>query len=133
MFNHLIPSDYQIPTVYETSHISFSLSLNTDPVNGPYTTSVVALMDQQISIRLRQLTAGPKCNVSVSFGDGSTDTVYILMSSSVVINVNYSSVGTYRIVATPIYTSAPAPNATTSVSNDITVNVTFPERKLALL
>jgi hypothetical protein len=113
-------------TVAPFASINYTLSLSSDPLTGPFTTSVKIALGTLLSIRLAQQTAGPYSYVSVSFGDGSPLQNYTLGNSSpnyiysyIVINYNYMRTGTYTIVATP-YTALL--NVTTNI-NTVTVNV----------
>jgi hypothetical protein len=91
-----------MPTVLQFTTINFTLSLSTDRLAGPYTTSVSITAGVQFTIRLNQLTAGPCSNVSLSFGDGSSLQNYTLKSSFVNISYVYTKPGTYQIAAFPL-------------------------------
>jgi hypothetical protein len=94
---------FSAPVVSPITNINYTLSLSTDPVDGPYTTNVSAGIFVPIIIRLNQLTAGPMSNVSVSFGDGSPlQNFSISASNPVNIVNNYTTSGIYTITATPL-------------------------------
>jgi hypothetical protein len=118
--NLFTKTGFSAPVVSPITNINYTLSLSTDPVDGPYTTSASAGIFAPIIIRLNQWTAGPKSNVSVSFGDGSPlQNFSISASNPVNIVNNYTTSGIYTITATPL---AIGLNVTLAVNN-MTVNV----------
>jgi hypothetical protein len=105
-------------------NITYTLSLVTDPLTGPYTTSVSLTVGYAlVTIRLTQVTAGPVSSVSVWFGDGTAAQTFSFNVASSPINLtthNYSTTGTFKIYA------AATTGALTGVPiyiNNITVNV----------
>ena len=115
--------DYQTPNVFVASDIKLTVMLTSDPLNGPYSATVDVQVGQLVSIiALAKLTAAPRCIMNVSFGDSSPDQVSTLTGLMATLAKNYSTPGTYTIVATPV--SCSYPNATiTIVNNNITVIV----------
>jgi hypothetical protein len=99
----------------------YTLSLSTDPQAGPYTTYAnKTLGNATVTIRLQQWTAGPKSNVSISFGDMSANqTCIITAGSDVNITYSYTKAGTFTIVA---YISTGLSGVNVTV-NTIIVNV----------
>jgi hypothetical protein len=83
--------------------IAYSFGLPTDPINGPYNTSI-STTNGLVNITLNQITAGPQSTVVVSFGDGSTNQTFsgLMAGSTVYINHTYTATGTYIINATLI-------------------------------
>jgi hypothetical protein len=112
-----------VPTVSQFNNIQYTLSLSSDPLTGPFTSSLSIVLGSVITIRLNQQTAGPVSTVVVLFGDGSAAQSSTLMSSSVNITKNYSTVGTFTISATATLVSLTGVN--TSV-NTMTVSVASP-------
>jgi hypothetical protein len=92
-----------VPTVSPFTNINYTLSLSSDPLTGPYTTTVSIPPGTLITVKLNQWTAGPISNVSVSFGDGTPLQNYNISADSCVnITKNYTIAGTYTITATPV-------------------------------
>jgi hypothetical protein len=111
-----------VPTVTKFNNITYTLSLNSDPLAGPYTTTVYTTPDSAVNIRINQVTAGPLSNINVTFGDGSPVQTYNNIISSFNITKIYSTPGTYTIVATPYGLSVP--NASIAITvNTMTVKV----------
>jgi hypothetical protein len=119
-----------MPTVSPITNINYTLSLSSDPLAGPYNTTVITALGNQLSIRLIQQTIGPISTASISFGDGSPLQNYTLNGYSyyyytfhyVTMTYYYTAVGTYTVVATPIPLSF---NGTTTV-NTMTIIVAGP-------
>jgi hypothetical protein len=106
--------------VPQLTNITYTLSLSSDPLTGPFTTSVTVSLGTVISIRLNQLTAGPVSIVNVSFGDGTPEQNFtIVVGSYVNLTKNYSTTGTYTISADPVTVSLSIPVCI----NNVTVNV----------
>jgi hypothetical protein len=89
-----------VPTVAQFSTVQFQLSLGTDPLTGPYTTSLSTFVGMSVTIRVSQVTAGPAANVSISFGDGSAAQQFYVASSWVNVSYSFTASGTYTISAT---------------------------------
>jgi hypothetical protein len=107
------------------TNVNVTLSLATDPISGPFTSSFNTSAGTVLNFRLNQVTAGPKSIMAVSFGDGMPAQNITLSSNVPYVNFtyNYTLGGTFTISAVPILISAP--NATVTV-NTITAYVTGP-------
>jgi hypothetical protein len=111
-----------MPTVLPITNINYTLSLSSDPLAGPYNTTVITALGNQLSIRLIQQTIGPISTVSISFGDGSPLQNYTINGATYTsssynyasISYTYTTAGNYTIVAFPVPLSL---NATTTVNN----------------
>jgi hypothetical protein len=95
-------TEYTTPTVLPFTNVNYTISLITDPIDGPPTTTVNITAGTTLQIRLSQVTAGPNSSVVISFGDGSANqTIYSLMVGSPVnISHNYTTPGTFVITGT---------------------------------
>jgi hypothetical protein len=106
------------------SSVNYILSLSSDPLSGPYTTSFNATAGVPIQLRLVQMTTGPLSNVNVSFGDGSPPLNFtVTIGASLNIAYNYTTGGLFEIVVSPVPVGLP--NATLS-NYTMIVNVTGP-------
>jgi hypothetical protein len=85
--------------VAQFTAVQYQLSLSSDPLLGPYTTSISTVVGLSVTIRLSQVTAGPAANMSVLFGDGSPAQQFYLASSLVNITYNYTTLGTFIVSA----------------------------------
>jgi hypothetical protein len=105
-----------VPTVTPITNVTYTLSLITDPITGPFTSTFNTSAGIPLVFRLNQVTAGPLSNVTVSFGDGNSAQNIILSASvpSANISYNYSIGGAFTISASPSITGAP--NATITVN-----------------
>jgi PKD repeat protein len=113
---------YSAPDVTAPTTISYSFGLSTDPLSGPFTTSIT-LTSGIANITLNQITAGPKSSVVISFGDGSaTQTIaQIMVGTPVNISHAYTAPGTYVISGTA------TPTGLTGVNTNVTsMTVTVP-------
>jgi hypothetical protein len=101
--------------------VKYVISLNSDPVNGPYTENVTVTAGETLALRLTQMTAGPLTTVSLSFGDGSANQSFSLTGGSfVIVNKTYPATGTFSIKATA---STGLPGNVTTTVNSVTVFV----------
>jgi hypothetical protein len=110
-------------TISPFTTVSYQLSMATDPLLGPYTTWYSEHQFWNITIRVYQLTAGPKTNVTVSFGDGTANKSYILTSSYVNITYSYQLAGPFNISITA---AAVDLTGLTYTSNILQVYITLP-------
>jgi hypothetical protein len=101
--------------------MNYTLSLSSDNVTGPFTANFNTTAGLMTTVQLNKLTPGAATSVNVSFGDGSSVVISNLNSSSPLFNVshNYTQVGKFYIVATPIGLNT----SYTVVNNNMTVNV----------
>jgi hypothetical protein len=91
-----------VPTVEPLTSINYTLSLPTDPLTGPFTTTLNTTAGLNTTIRVYQMTAGPQSTVVVSFGDGSANQTVSSLMIGQPQNVShiYTTSGTFTISAT---------------------------------
>jgi hypothetical protein len=112
-----------VPTVTAFTNVNFTLSLLSDPISGPFTSSFNTTAGIAFTLRLTQATPTPATTVCLSFGDGSSlQNVTLTAGAYLNITYNYTTGGSFKIVATPIMASLNY----TVVNNNITVNVAGP-------
>jgi hypothetical protein len=102
--------------------VNYTLSLVTDPLAGPYTTTVNTYIGfATVNLRLTQWTAGPVSNLVVLFNDGTANIAYNGVTAGTSINIThtFTVIGTYNIQVTCTLVGIGG----TTVVNSITVNV----------
>jgi hypothetical protein len=126
MFNKLIlllkKKALSIPTVSAPTAVNYTLSVSTDPLNGPFNSTFNTTAGIKFQLRLSQLTAGPQTNFTVSFGDGITfSNLTLNVETNLTFSYTYMTPGTFKIFATPIVNAS-----YTVINNNITVNAAIP-------
>jgi hypothetical protein len=120
-----------LPIIEPFTVINYTLSLSSDPVSGPYSSSINVTVFKTVTIRICQVTVGPQSFGTVSFGDGSPIQTFSTLICTYspdycnTISHAYASGGTFTINVTIAPTNAD--NATIAINtNTITACVDAP-------
>jgi hypothetical protein len=86
------------------TNVTYSFSLTSDPLTGPFTTTFNTSLGTypSITVRLNQVTVGLVSTVVVSFGDGSANQTVTNLVAGAPVNIshNFTTSGTFTIFGT---------------------------------
>jgi hypothetical protein len=113
---------FTVPTIAPITTLNYTLSLATDPLTGPFTTTVNTTAGLTLNIRLTQVTVGIVSTVVVSFGDSSANQTFAAIQTGSPVNIshNYTSGGTFTI---SVFANATGLTGVNFTVNKVIVNV----------